>query len=317
MAIKKVKYEDNLAPEVRRKSIGGSEIAIVMGDKIATKYKSIIDLWLEKTGQKEPDDLSENEDVFMGKFLEDKIAELFTIKTGKKIRKNNFVLYHPVYKFLSANLDREVIGEDAILECKNTGSYNLKEWDNGQDDVPQRYLYQVMQYLMITGKRYGYFSALIGGNRHRWKCIERDDELIAEMIKRAKEFWQCVETNTMPEVTDYSTLNSETVKALYPESKAGTSIQLPYSEITVDTILQYKQIIKDHQEFLDSLENELKMELQDNEMATVGEKYIVTYKTIESERFDSKKLKQDMPEVANKYIKTSSYRKLSIKEIGE
>lgn len=312
MATKKVKYEDNLAPEVRRLSIGGSDSATILG---ANKYKSKVELWMEITGLKERVDLSENEFIYWGNTLEEVVAKEFTVRTGKKVKRNNFVLYHLTIPYLSANLDREIVGERSFLECKTTNAYNWKEWEG--TNIPLSYIYQVMHYLIVTGYEYGYIAVLIGGNKYVWKRIDRDEELIAMMLKAYAEFWHCVETNTIPEVKDFSNLNNETVKALYPESKAGTSIQLPYSEITVENILQYKKMIKDYQETLDSFENELKMELQDNEMATVGDKYIVTYKTIESERFDSKKLKQEMPEVASKYIKTSSYRKLSIKEIGE
>lgn len=41
--------------ENRKKGIGASECAIVLG---LCKYKSPYELWLEKTGRKEPEDIS-------------------------------------------------------------------------------------------------------------------------------------------------------------------------------------------------------------------------------------------------------------------
>ena len=44
--------------EERRNYIGGSDIAAILG---MSRWKTPLKLWLEKTGEVEPDDLSENE----------------------------------------------------------------------------------------------------------------------------------------------------------------------------------------------------------------------------------------------------------------
>ncbi|MDF2590889.1 MAG: hypothetical protein K0S75_355 [Clostridia bacterium] len=43
------------------------------------------------------------------------------------------------------------------------------------------------------------------------------------------------------------------------------------------------------------------------------DKYKVTWKSIEPERFDSKQLKVEMPEIYEKYINKTSYRRFTIK----
>ena len=57
--------------EERRKYIGGSDIASVM---MMSRWKTPLTLWLEKTGEIEPDDLSDNEAVQLGVELEDFVA---------------------------------------------------------------------------------------------------------------------------------------------------------------------------------------------------------------------------------------------------
>lgn len=308
--MKKVKYDDNLAPEIRNKSIGGSDSATIMG---ANKYQSAVELWLEKTGQKERDNLDGNEFIYWGKKLEDIVAQEFEERTKKKVRRNNFVLYSDEYPFLSANLDREVTGEKAVLECKTTNAYAWREWED--DNIPLAYIYQVMHYLLVTGMQYGYIAVLIGGNKFAWKRIDRDEELISFMLEKYKKFWECVETKTMPEIESYSEITSDTVKALYPESKEGSSIDLSAHEDLLDRISIKKTMIKEQQDDLDSFENELKMLIQDNEIATCRDRYVVTYKTVNQERFDTKSFKTDNPNLASKYLKSSSYRKLNIKKI--
>ena len=60
--------------EERRNYIGGSDIAAILG---MSRWKTPLKLWLEKTGEVEPDDLSENEAVQLGIELEDFVAQKF------------------------------------------------------------------------------------------------------------------------------------------------------------------------------------------------------------------------------------------------
>ena len=308
--MEKVKYENNLDKEVRKRSIGGSDSACVMG---ANKYKSAVELWLEKIGRKEPVDLSENEFVKWGKILEPVVAKEFEVMTGKKVRRNNFVLYHPTIPYLSANLDREVVGEDAILEIKTTNAYNWKEWEN--EEIPAEYLFQVQHYLIVTGKPKGYIAVLIGGNKMVYKEIQRDEELIEMMLKKYAKFWECVETNTMPEIKDFS-INSETLKVLYPESNSSLSVDLTKKDVLIEDIVLMKQNIKDLQKQLEELENELKLELGESEFG-FSDTYKVSWKSQVSERIDSKKFKEELPELAKKYVKESNSRVLRITKLNK
>lgn len=69
---------------LRNKGIGGSDAGVIAG---VNPWKSPFKLWLEKTGQAEPDDLSDNEAVLWGIKLEPIVAERFTEVTGKKVHR--------------------------------------------------------------------------------------------------------------------------------------------------------------------------------------------------------------------------------------
>ena len=49
-------------------------------------------------------------------------------------------------------------------------------------------------------QRFAYLAVLIGSSDYRQVIIERDDEVIAVIIEKLKEFWKMVETNTPPSV---------------------------------------------------------------------------------------------------------------------
>lgn len=103
--------------KTRDLGIGGSDAAVIMG---MNSYKSPYQLWMEKTGQVEPPDLSGNQYVYWGTKNEANIADWFQEETGKKVKRLG-TLQSREYPFMLANVDRTVIGENAGLEIKTAG----------------------------------------------------------------------------------------------------------------------------------------------------------------------------------------------------
>ena len=70
----------------RRKFIGGSDTGTIMN---VNPWKSQYELWLEKTGQLEPDDISDKLQVWFGTEEEEIVAKRFCLETGKSVRRSN------------------------------------------------------------------------------------------------------------------------------------------------------------------------------------------------------------------------------------
>ena len=101
--------------EQRRHTIGGSDAAGIIG---LSKWSSPVSVWADKTGRL-PDKL-DTEAMRLGRDLEGYVARRWMEATGKKVRRLNAMLYNELYPFAHADIDREVIGERAGLECKTT-----------------------------------------------------------------------------------------------------------------------------------------------------------------------------------------------------
>lgn len=101
--------------EARKMGIGGSDAGAILG---LNPYSSPTRVFLDKTGQAEPQ--ADNYAMKIGRDLEDYVARLFTEETGKKVRRRNAMLINDSYPFAVANVDREVVGEKSLLECKTT-----------------------------------------------------------------------------------------------------------------------------------------------------------------------------------------------------
>lgn len=293
----------------RLKGIGGSDAGIILG---LNKYRTPFELWLEKTGQVDPVQL-DNEAIYWGNEMENVVAKEFEKRTGKKVRRTNFMFSHHEYPYIRANVDRMVVGESAVLECKTASAFLAKEWE--ADEIPDTYLVQVQHYLGVTGKKKGYIAVLIGGNRFVWKEIERDDELIKMIFDAEKYFWEYHVQQGNPPELDGSSATEKYLKEKYDRAEKNTQITLPsdYKEL----LEQYNKLKADEKLITTAkkeIENKIKATLEDAEIGTVGD-YIVSWKNQSRTSIDSKALKEKFPDIYKEVLKTSSFRKFDVKEV--
>lgn len=282
--------------EARREGIGGSDASIIVG---LNRWKSPFQLWLEKTGKAEPEDLSDNEYVYWGKVLEEAVANRFCELTGKKVQRRG-LLQMDDHPYILASVDRMVIGENAGLECKTCNGFAAKEWED--DEVPSAYYVQCQHYMMVTGCERWYIAVLIGGNRFVWKEIPRNDDEIDLLLQAEIDFWHKVETGTMPEVD-----GSESCKeALASEFRGGNAEPLTLLGMAVGIIEQIRKIEdakKDLEKNSEFYKNQLRMMMGDYELGYAGD-YKVSWKSQAGRTtIDSKALKAKEPALYAKYAK--------------
>ncbi|MDV7212872.1 YqaJ viral recombinase family nuclease [Azotobacter beijerinckii] len=208
--------EDWLA--VRKRGIGSSDAAAAVG---LNPYKSPLELWMEKTGrdgaQPKADPHDEESPLYWGTILEPIVAAHYSRRSGNRVRRVNAVLQHPdpQLSWMLANLDREVLGagEVQILECKTAGLNGARLWKEG---VPEYVQLQVMHQLAVTGKQAADVAVLLGGQQLEIHRIERDERLIARLIRLEQQFWQYVVTDTPPPA-DGSASADAALRCLFPE----------------------------------------------------------------------------------------------------
>lgn len=294
----------------RTKGIGGSDASIILG---LNKYKTPFELWLEKTGQSHLEDTA-GEAAYFGNLLEDMVAKEFEVRSGKKVRRNNFMLQHPDHPFIMANIDRKVVGEQAVLECKTASAFLAKDWES--EEIPDNYLVQVQHYLGVTGYKKGYIAVLIGGQKFIWKEIERDEELIQMIFDAEVHFWNHHVLGNIPPALDGSSAAEKFLKERYEKVEAGKTVDLAFEyKKKLDNYLELKQNIKQLEKLKKETENKIKKELEDAESGFVRN-YQVDWKPITQNRVDSKLLKSKYPDVYNSVLKQNTYRKFDVKEIG-
>lgn len=279
--------------------IGGSDIAAVLGK---SRYKTPYRLWCEKTGRIEST-VSNLEAVNFGTELEEFVAQTFSKRANKPVRKAPKGYQHPDYPYMVAHVDRLITGSDELLECKTCSAYKLDEWQNA---IPKEYILQVIWYLGITGRKRGWIACLIGGQKFDYKYIDFDEELFNLMVEKAKEFYNMVQTDTPPLIMPD---DDETLGQIY---SVHTDDLIEAQEF--DDRIAYLQELKMHRDDMNAeikeIETELKAKIGEN-LGISTDKYKVTWKTQTTSRLDTDKLREEIAEIDNFYIK-KSYRVLRI-----
>lgn len=293
--------------ELRKIGIGGSDAAAIAG---LNPWKSPFSVYLEKTsdGVKE---IPDNERMRVGRDLEDYVARRFEEATGKKVRRNNFMLQSEEYPFMTANVDREVVGENAVLECKTTSSYNRKEWEEG---IPIHYHMQVLHYMLVGGYNKGYIACLIGNEAFIWHEVERDEETLKYLIEIESRFWDNLQKGIIPN-PDGSDDYDNALKEKFSRS-IEDEIMLDIEEDRFIHLERLKEIKKETEAKIKLIEQEVKLSLGEYEKGFKGS-YQATWKPQVRTSIDTSRLKNEQPEIAEKYSKTSETRVLRIKEIKE
>lgn len=289
MAIREIKYADREEWLTLRRQlgIGGSEAGAVMG---LDEYKSPYSLWAEKTGR--VPEFSGNLTTKVGSYLEELIAQLFCEETGKKVRRKNRILVNGDHPWAFADVDRMVVGESALLECKSTNSLPMmKQVRGGQ--FPDRWYCQCMHYLMVTGFDRAYLAVLANGREFRIFTLERDEQEIQLLSAAESEFWDLVRSDTPPE-PDGSAATADTLETIY--AGGGGALELFGRDTLLDEYTRIKGTKKDLDARLTEIENILKNDMGNAEKAACGA-YSISWKPQQRRSFDTKGFGLAHPEI--------------------
>jgi len=295
---------------LRKHGIGGSDASVVCG---INRYKSPIELWMEKTDQMPCQEAGEA--AYWGTILEPLVVSEFTKRTSIEISRQKQLLQSKEHPFMLANLDGLCEHPDygtVIFEAKTASAYKAGEWE---DAIPDEYMLQIQHYMSVTGYKGAYIAVLIGGNTFKWRFIERDEELISMLIQLESDFWSYVQSETPPPL-DGSDASADFLAARFPNSVPKSQIVLP--ESAAELIAAYAAASEQEKAIAEQkhkAENLLKAMLGDNEIGTT-EGHVVTWKSVSQERLDSKTLKTEHPTLFKKYANKTSYRRFSIKAAG-
>ena len=290
---------------LRKTGIGGSDAGSICG---VNPFGSPMKVFYDKTSGKVEE--LDNEAVRQGHDLEDYVAQRFMEASGLKVRRSNFMYRSVEHPFMIADVDRLVIGEDAGLECKTASAYNADKWKDGE--IPLHYIMQCYHYMAVTGKRTWYIAAVILGREFTYRKLVWDDKLIAQLVSMEKNFWENhVAAGVLPS-PDGSDICSEVLNEYFHSARKGSTIRLDGFDEKLKRRAEIMEQIGRLQQEQNSIEQEVKLYMQDNEYAA-SDNYKVSWSNVESTRLDSKRIREEQPDIYKTYVKQSVSRRFQIK----
>ena len=249
--------------------------------------------------------------MWLGKQMEPIVIRAFTKATGLKVKRPRRVV-DPAFTFRSeeygfpmiALLDGTTTDDDgdAVVEAKTASAFASADW---ADEVPLWYWFQNQHQLATTGWGRAYTCAIVG-NQFLYHTIERDDEVIALITDRERDFWLNHLVPGVPPAIDGHSATTAAIRDRWRRSEPGTVVIIEDPEVERLCAVSLSQ-----KESIDRLEGEregtinaLKDLVGSHERAEVGP-YRITFKEQKGRaRLDTKALRAAHPKLAEEFTVT-------------
>ena len=196
----------------RKYGIGASDAGAILG---MNKWKSNVELWAEKTGQREPEDISGKPQVQYGHDAEPHIRALFALDHPElqvTYESPYKIIRSDAYPFIFCTPDGDLVDRETGLigglEIKTTEIMNGRQWAEWNDRIPDTYYAQVCHQMLAAGWEFVWLRAQIkyttrsGEKRAEMREYYINREEVEEDIKALLEaeiaFWEQVQQRKCP-----------------------------------------------------------------------------------------------------------------------
>ncbi len=299
--------------EQRKHGIGGSEASAIMG---LNPYATPLKVYLDKIGKGEEKETTEA--MRQGTDLEQYVAERFTEETGMKVRKVHKILQHPQFPWMLANIDRDIIGVDAGLECKTTSPYSKFKFDEGE--INPHYYWQSMHYMAVTGAAKWYVAILVLGKSFHVFEVARDEEAIQTLVNAERCFWKEHVEKKVPPLPTGSDVDDEAISELYPQGMDGIEGEDVCELDEMEELLNLRAYKANWRDQIDAeikeIDQKVKLKLGDFQKG-LSHSWKVSWTNTSTSRIDTKLLKEKYPHIADECMKVTAGRRFTVTRTKE
>jgi len=292
--------------EDRRKGIGGSDVAAILG---LNDYADAIDIYQSKVGA--VGSIEENEKMRWGNILEEPIAQEYAHRYGNRVVDLKQMIAHPIEKNFLANIDRIYTtpdGKRGILEIKTTSANYMSGW---KYDMPLYWYCQVQWYMWIAKAcslielNLAHVCVLASGQSMTIIPCEYDKKFIEKSLPALRSFWE-----------------DNVLKGIPPEPRTGKQVEKVYTAMAGKEIEATDEVrdlatelaaiegsMKSLKTQSASIKDKIQVIMKENEILTYKGDLLATWKYQESVRLNQKAMEQDYPDLIQEYKTASGYRK--------
>ena len=294
----------------RRKGLGASDIAAIAG---VSRWSTPWQVYVDKVGAIPLDDNDgATEAMRWGQLLEGLVLDEWERTSGMVAGMRGLMVQHDTHDWALASLDAlafessasSVEDAVAVVEAKTSSDF---AWD----EIPIDYQAQAQWQMAITGLDAVIFAVLHNGRALRVYDLGADYDDQAALLEAGERFWRThVEAQVPPEL---EAADNAVMADVWPQDNdEAVEVDPDLVDRLVRVRANETQIRRQREE----LEARIKDQLKDAAVGLVEGRRAVSWRTQAAHRIDTKRLKAEMPGVAEKYTQVTESRvfRLHMKE---
>lgn len=249
----------------RRKGIGASDAPTVCGIRARPTR---LELWLQKRGEIESEPPTEA--MQWGLRLEPLIAQAYEERTGRAIISTQICSQHQEYPWMRATIDAYDAAGDTV-EFKAVGSWMGRKLpdDGDSDGLPEPWIIQVQHQMAVDQNQRAHIAVFVDMGL-RLYTVERNDDMLADIIAMESEFWGLVESGTPP--AEFQPEDAEVLRRHFNRD-SGPEIDLTRDGGAVLDLVDFQRSseeIKGQTELRDRMKASLLMKMGNASLARIG-----------------------------------------------
>jgi predicted phage-related endonuclease len=259
--------------ESRRKAIWATDARKIVDGRAA-------DVYLEKIGQTEREDISHIEAVQWGLKLQDIIGREASARLKMELKEADYELYHPEHSWMASHFDFISADGTTLVEVKNYNQSKRNQFEPETGLTPAADRAQIIHEVSVHGLEHIVLAILFGGQ-----------ELV--LIKRQ-----------VSEAEKEERSSVEAARKLYALSTDKGVIANAQLEQACQQLKAIKANIKQFEEAEEKLQGYIQGQMKEaGSLVTYDGKVLATWNSAKgSKRFDPKLLQAEMPEVYERYV---------------
>ena len=282
----------------RKKGIGGSDIAAIMGFSF---FRTALEVFLEKTAIGDDEgNYNDSQPMQRGRRLEKYILEEYAERNEEELEINVPVIRSKEYPFLIGHIDAKVKDKNIIVEAKSVAGFP-SIWN---DEIPIGYRTQVAHYASIMDADRVDVAVLF--DRWTFACYTywRNEKLEAKVKKAAIDFWNNhIIPNIPPPIETVEDAQKMFSKVSNLEKEIDKETELSVKEL--QKLAEEKKEIKEKEE---AIKLDVMKYMQDKQYLVKDNRKIISWKTQNRDAFNITKFKTEHPETYKNYLQKNTMR---------
>ena len=284
---------NDFEPNVRNQALWASDTRRIIDGKAAEVY-------LERTGNALPVDLSEVEAVQWGLRLQDSIGRAVSDKMQVGLKDADYMMTHPQHSWMRSHFDFITDDGSTLIEVKNYGTHQRKYYgDDGTHIIKAADRGQLVHEAAVHGVKHIVLAVLFGGQELCLYPHQIADQEKDELVEMLSVHWGQIVSRTPP-----APESIEAAKKLYPVSVAQSVTAGQQLEQQVAALKQIKAQIKALETQESGLQAWIQGQLTEADtLIDIEGRVLATWKSSKpSMSFDATLFKQAMPDVFDRFV---------------